>query len=243
MSRRTKEGMTCDDAVKSFNAAMSVIRGAADQVLNLPSPDTVEDGIVNRCGSCRRGKNSRACSGWSISLRRGSEISFEAPVGNRRVIVLVEGSQVWDFSKAIPGFPAIPVEGSYSVSILDENSSLITRQHSDVANFAQAGSVGHLQLGGLPSMGSRPDYEWLDVPRWPMMPVDLVLLVELLIYSFFPLYWLQNSETVAWRRAVQGSETQMYSPWRARMELYWNQRESRDSWLKEQCNINSSWRS
>lgn len=235
-------GTTCEQAVKSCNSAIAILQGAFKERQPFPSPDSVQGGVVALCASCRKNGGDRKCTGWVLNLRQGRELRFEATVGGRLVHVLVEGRQEWKYGPKRDLGPGLPDSGSFAVTILDENYNVITRQHSDVANVGQPGSIGHLQVGGLPSTGPRPGHEWLDVPRWPMMPMDFILVIELLLYSFFPGYWLEKSEYGPWQRAVKLSENQMYAPWRARMETYWNSRVSRDSWLKEQCNISSSWR-
>ncbi len=237
---RSRSSMRCDDAVDAFNDAMRELSVASGNRARVPKPDNVEDRIVTRCQACR-GKKSRSCTGWSVNLRAGPLISFDAPVGNRSVNVHVEGSQEWTFNAHSHAGTMVPTSGSFSITIFSESGEMITRQHSDIANLAQPGSVGHLQFGGLPSSGVRPRFEWLDQPRWPMMPFDPLLLTEFLIYSFFPDHWRKVARRGSWREAVHRSEDQMYGPWIARMNAYQDQRTSRTSWLHEQCNESSTW--
>lgn len=232
---------TCQTAIDACNAVVETLRsvGILEQG---PFPDTVRSAVVLRCQPCRagRGSNPRRCGGWTLSLRPENAIRIRGHAGGRGVIALIEGTS--DRRHAI-GVPASSLVsgGSMAVTVLDEEGALLTRQHSDVANVQQWGPVGHLQLGGLPSIGPRPPLEWLDQPRWPLPPMDLVLLAELALYSFAPEGWNRVRELPVWQEQVQRSESLAYTLWLTKLQEYWNQRGSGSTWLTEQCNVTTPW--
>lgn len=120
---------------------------------------------------------------------------------------------------------------------------LCARQHLDLANPDQHGSVWHLQLGGLATGGLRhKELEWLDVPRWPALPMDMILVLELVIYNFHNEDWLELRRMNPWRRIVKNSELLMHRCYFERFREYCNRREADDSWLAYQCNRTSSWK-
>lgn len=200
------------------------------------------------CGNCRGGNtNPRACRGWFFSFRGLNALRFEpSEVKGRAVRVAIEG--LYDFRHSMHGrswtdWTKSPIKQTSSVLVVEDvrNDRLLTRQHLDLAEPAQAGPVWHLQLGGLPSEGQRPEHEWLDEPRWPSRPLDFTLTVELAVYGFFWEAWNQLKVTNPWKLWVHRSEELILSHYHERITDYWNRRTDLDSWLAAQCNRSSDW--
>ncbi len=122
------------------------------------------------------------------------------------------------------------------------NDELCARHHLDLANLDQPGPVWHLQLGGLAAGVQRhKELEWLDVPRWPALPMDMILVLELAIYNFRNSDWLELRKTNPWRDIVKRSEQLMHRRYLERLKEYWDRQEAGDSWLAYQCNQTSDW--
>src|SRR5258706_7476804 len=83
---------------------------------------------------------------------------------------------------------------------------LLARQHLDLANTSQAGPVWHLQFGGKPAQGEKPEIMWLKVPRWPVAPTDFILIVEFVLFSFFANVWRSIAASTPWRDHVKAAE-------------------------------------
>lgn len=119
----------------------------------------------------------------------------------------------------------------------------ITRQHLDLANngssnLPQHGPVWHLQLGGANvdlGLGR------LDVPRWPSAPLDFMLLVDLVLFTFWFDIWKSLSHQANWRRWVKRSEALVLGHYHDWMNSYWTYPERYPSWLAAQCNQTSGW--
>jgi hypothetical protein len=233
------EPWICHDAIDACNTVVGTLDDAG--VLESgPRPDTVTSAIVVRCQPCRSGRGTpRTCTGWQLGLR--PHVRLRGRVSDRDVVVLLEGWQDHRHAPRAAAGQDVLNAGSMSMTVMDPGGEILTRQHTDVANQGQAGPVGHLQLGGLPSFGPRPDLEWLDQPRWPMPAMDIVLLAELALYSFAPESWTRLRENTRWRQQIQRSESLAYGLWLGNMNNYWSQRGARSTWLGEQCNRTTPW--
>jgi hypothetical protein len=234
------EPWTCATAIDACNVVVSTLQsvGVLEQG---PYPDVVSDGVILRCQPCRaRGSNPRRCRGWQMSLLPQNALRIRGRAGARDVFVLIEGSN--DRRHENGTTAGVHVSGgSMAMTVFDDEGTILTRQHSDIANLGQWGPVGHLQLGGLPSVGARPPVEWLDQPRWPLPPMDIVLLAELTLYSFAPESWALVHNQPVWQQQVQRSESLAYALWVEKLQTYWNQRGRGSTWLTEQCNVTTPW--
>jgi hypothetical protein len=233
---------TCADAIDTANEAIQILRGSG-VLVQAPHPDSVDGAVIHKCSGCSAGKpKQNNCGGWVLRLANNNMIRLRGAAGGKDVFVRIAGTQ--DFRHAVGIDVAGAVLGgqnSLSLSVLDGSGQLLTRQHSDTANPGQRGSVGHIQVGGIPEEEAKSDIEWLDVPRWPSAPYNLVLMLELAVYSIAFETWLDIRERAAWREAVQRSEHLTMSLWWTRQNAYLQQRSSRISWLAEQCNETNPW--
>jgi hypothetical protein len=198
---------------------------------------------LNRCVGCRN--NHNYCKGWRFSFSGPNAMRF-TPTRLRRgttVNVVFEGD--FNFQReAVPTRPedwtSKPARSMTTAIVLEtEAGQPITRQHLDLANPGQPGPLWHLQLGGVPMKGTA--LTGIDVPRWPGWPVDFLLMVELVLFNFFPAQWVEAQRSPAWKAALQQSEKLVLSHYIARYQHYRRAEPSHPSWLGAQCGVTSGW--
>lgn len=242
---RVDDPWTCDTAEESVSVIDNVLRqhGLIETFVFRDEAKA----ILTKCQSCRSGRSSsRRCRGWRLAFRGRTALRFiPVEVEGRWVQVSVEGWFNFERSaeRVTTAWVEAPMRESVSTIIVENlDGSLITRQHVDLANVGQRGPVWHLQLGGLPGGGrERPEYEWLDLPRWPMQPLDFMLTVELVVFSFWWGKWNTLKLTNPWHMWVKRSEYLVLSHYYEYMKNYWNRHSSLESWLAMQCNQTGGW--
>lgn len=81
------------------------------------------------------------------------------------------------------------------------------RCHYDSSDPTQYAPIFHLQFGGTPRNG---EYSWfphyLELPRFTFPPVDLVLVCEQVVASFFPSTYRKLCQERKWTSIIQESE-------------------------------------
>lgn len=201
--------------------------------------NAVDSGVLTACAPCRATTSTvrpKKCQGWSLNFYGENALRLmPVDVEGRPVSAQLEGHlRVGELS----GVQRAVDLGSFAISVQHSTDGhLITRQHCDRANPGQPGSIWHIQLGGLPSERSaRPQWEWLDVPRWPALPVDFMLAVEMLVYNFRWAFWDDLRHDAAWQTWVKESEDLVLSPYVKQLNDYYSTRGSNTSWLAVQCN-------
>jgi hypothetical protein len=214
--------------------------------------DEMVKSSLRRCKSCKKGVSGKRCSGWLIELLHNKAIHF-VPTRHKegswlRGVVTgrfrAEVSQK-DRLRHVEATCAIEVWKISEKTWMLEEDGPCTRHHLDLANPGQDGPAWHLQSGGLHSNRGSMPYEWLDVPRWPSLPMNLILVMELAVYSLFPEKWQELRTTSPWRDIVKRSELLMMADYRAHLNGYFNQHSREDpehaSWLSFQCNRTGGW--
>ncbi len=193
-----------------------------------------------RCKPCRDGR-SRNCSGWSIEGRFDFR---QCEIKKNYIYPVVVGR----FSTAGNPSPEQadrwlerPVsEASCAVEVWSlRDHKMLARHHVDMANRQQHGPVWHVQYGGKSSGGERSCNEWLDLPRWPTVPMDIILTLELVAYNFFHEEWKRLCKRGSWRGVIKRTEGLILGHYYRRMGSYHNQEGAGHSWLAYQCN--SEW--
>jgi hypothetical protein len=222
----------CPDAVDAFRFVNQTL---IDLGLATAS---IGDRAIRMCDSCRGNRPaSRRCLGWALELRDSTILHLgplEEPKGR---LVRIEVGGFFDFRRASPGgWVDSPLKSSSaSVRVIDASDDTpIVRHHVDLAAVGQPGPVWHYQAADLG--GGR-----LDVPRLPCAPLELMLLVELLLYNFAWEDWNSLRGTNPWRDWIKRSEALILPSWQVRLELYKTLGESIDSWLAAQCNVIGEW--
>jgi hypothetical protein len=238
---RPDEPWTCETAASSVKAVLDHLRSRR-VVQQAPHPDVI-DRLTERCGPCTAGRgNERNCEGWKFGLRDSNALVLNLLLLQRPVTVTVDGYVDRRHPRGRQAHEAVPNEGSWSVTVVSaESRDVLFRQHLDVANPGQHGPVSHLQLGGQIHGVERSEWSRIEQPRWPVVPMDLTLISELLLYSFAHGIWLDIRHQQTWVQWMQRSESLCWSLWFQRHESYWFQRNSGETWLSTQCNQASPW--
>ncbi len=239
----TAKPRTCVSARGSVLALSDLLRRHELASWRMAS-DTIDD-CFSPCKQCsgKKGKSWKKCTGWKFDFRDRYALNFtQAEVHGRFYNVSITARH--DCSrKQGESWENYPMAAcNPAVEVWDMNDELVTRQHVDLADPGQPGPVWHLQLGGLPSKRqTKPEYEHLDVPRWPCIPLDFVMVTEIVLQSFFPKQWRDLSELPEWLDLVAKSERHMLKSYVDWLLRYWDQQSSRNTWLREQCNQTGSW--
>ncbi len=220
--------------------------GQRDLIQSWLSPADVWHGALQPCDSCRatgsRG-NARKCRGWLLSFR-GQQALWLRPVDLRARTIQpsVEGS--FDLRRATRSrsWQTAPIASCNGVIQLHDPATgdVLTRQHLDLANPEQSGTVWHLQLGGV---GSTDDVDWRKAVanlRWPSLPTDFMLLVELALFLFAWESWRELRAQPVWGEYVRAAEDLVLAHYRDALEGYWNHRTTQFSWLSAQCNLSGT---
>ena len=227
---------TCLEAEQNLVRILSEL--LARGIIKAPYEDRVRRAFKG-CQSCR-GKR-KACRGWCLSLKGASAVEFrDFEIRGQRVFARLDG--VFSTERSTPQDmddwqlqPCGTSSCAIEVRELSEGK-LVARHHHDLANRGQNGPVWHVQMGGAPARDHR-----LDVPRWPIAPMDPVLVIELAVYCFFHDTWKSLRTSNPWRRIVKRSEDLLLPHYQMRLAEYRAQEDCADSWLAYQCNIDGAW--
>jgi hypothetical protein len=240
---------SCKQAEDDLVGALNALR--QKRLIKSPLSDEQARKAISKCKPCSGERpNPRKCCGWTVKFSGLTAVEI-APftLKGRTLNAKITGQLNFEQSIAprdIEAWQASPASrASCAIEIWDatgRESAPYSRHHIDLANHNQEGPVWHLQLGGLSSEKNvSKDFEWLDVPRWPSAPMDLILVLELSIYSFHHSAWNQLRVSNPWREIVKRSELLMLDQFRKRLNEYCSQREVSPSWLSFQCNRTSRW--
>lgn len=206
---------TCHRATKQLGQAVRLL--AAHGILQVAPDEGLIRQCVRRCSACERDKGAKRCLGWQTVVDRGVLALGPVTYVGQSPLRL-EVSATCSFQRSAPAradkWRKRPVASSTVVlEIFDiESDGLLERHHLDLANRDQRGTAWHLQYGGNPTAGV-PDLptSWLREPRWPVAPVDLILLLELVAYNFFPDAWARLNEDGEWLHLIWAVEDLLVS--------------------------------
>ena len=236
----------CRQAADDLIAILSILRER--DVITSPVSDVSVHGSLTWCQPCRgKRPNSRKCQGWRGTFHETTAVEIPFTISRNEIVARISGH--FSFERRTPpkrlaGWQSAPASSaSFAIELRRvANNDLCARHHIDLANPSQAGPTWHVQLGGLATGERRhKELEWLDVPRWPALPMDMVLVLELAIYNFCHERWKELRATNPWRDIVKRSEELMHSHYLERLSKYRNQKEAGHSWLAYQCNQTSDW--
>jgi hypothetical protein len=199
-------------------------------------------GVLAPCKSCASGKsNNKKCRGWRLAFRdHQALVLVPAVIKKRSLQVAIEGQ--FDVQRGVgppPFWSRNPMRECNGVLQVTDplRSELLTRQHLDLANAGQPGTVWHLQLGGVGGGEDKEVLRAISALRWPAAPTDFVLLVELALFLFHWNDWSELRDRLPWRDFVQGAENLVLQHYRDALDSYWDQRGRFPSWLAMQCNL------
>ena len=233
----SKRPQTCREAESDLVRVLEELRSR--NILETPYRDMVK-GAFERCPSCRKSRNG--CLGWYLRLKGAAAVEFRHfQVRGNWLFVRLQGVFSTRRPKAARRLDAWQPQpcgvSSCAIEVCEVGSGkLVARHHHDLANVGQIGPVWHLQMGGAPAKDHR-----MDVPRWPVAPMDPVLVIELAVYSFFNETWKELSSINPWRNIIKRSEQLLLPHYRDRLNEYLTQGTGIDSWLAHQCNYMSGW--
>ena len=197
------------------------------------------------CSSCRsrKRKSPRKCRGWSFSFRGRNALTFRSLcIGQGpEVLVALEGKFSTERGSEIQSEWSGAPMSKCNVFLLIYDSVAksgdpISRQHLDLANLGQPGPVWHLQLGGVGWGSDKEKRAAVQALRWPTLPMDFMLSVELCLYLFFFEEWNALRYRSTWIRYVKESERLILSQYASLLNSYLGQPSRASSWLAAQCN-------
>lgn len=200
-------------------------------------PDTITKLLV-ACSACRQ--KHPGCRGWVLQFRGDTAVEFMVTeLAQHPLRIKLEGSFDLRRDPVSNGeeFSAKPFNSCVAAIVLEdpETDTLIARHRVDLASRkAVREPVWHMQLGGLSPGHEKWRYEWLTLPRWPTLPIDFMMLMELALFNFAHDAWIELSGTSPWSNWVKRSETLALTHFKEHFDLYWNQRNAHDSWLSFQ---------
>ncbi len=211
----------CRDAAEDLVAILRHLREL--KLITSPVSDEHVTRSLRLCQPCRGKRPSpRKCRGWRGSFHEGSAVVIPFARDKNEVVATVSGKFSFErrtAPKKLTEWQLAPAaSATFSIEIRKAvDDELCARHHIDLANPDQVGPVWHLQLGGL-AAGDRRDreLEWLDVPRWPALPMDMILVLELAIYNFRNEYWRKLRASNPWRDIVKRSEQAWGPVWELR---------------------------
>ena len=199
--------------------------------------------LVRPCSSCDAHGQSKRCTGWTLTIDRDSALSFK-PAKVRGRLVRAELQAQASHERSQPAVaedwqrtPAL--NSTVTVELFDvADERLLARHHLDLSTRSQPGPVWHIQSGGNPAGEHELTDSWLDVPRWPLPPGDVVLAAELLVFNLHPDSWRKMQSDGAWLRLVQSSEDLMINHYLQRIQTHFlRSAPNRDlTWLAAQDN-------
>lgn len=206
--------------------------------------DKVWGGILIPCKGCDRGDRRRRCQGWRLAFRAENALWLATTdVRGREVHAVLEA----EFDVQRPDgwrekWERAPMNKcSTAINLYKpDGSTLLTRQHLDLSNPGQPGPIWHVQLGGK---GSDEDKDWVRTVaslRWPALPMDFMLFVELALFLFKWEAWRDLQAQTQWRRYVRSSEQFVLSHYLAALQHHWQVPTSPTSWLGVQCSQTGS---
>ena len=97
-----------------------------------------------------------------------------------------------------------------ALDVLDEENVVLIKHHIDLANSNangfQDGPLFHLQFGGHTPHKERSLEVPLKEPRWLCIPLDVVLLCEVVVANFYPKDWEKLKQQPSWHDSILASQ-------------------------------------
>jgi hypothetical protein len=209
-----------------------------------PFQDAVR-ALVQMCSSCRAGHKAKRCCGWKVAIggKTGAPLVF-SPAEVKGHVVRPELHALVDVTRDAAGTSSQwqdkPVTATtLAVHVHDAGTdSLLARHHLDMANRDQEGPMWHIQMSGKSPTEDQVELDWLIVPRWPVLPSEIVLACEIVAFNFHHVRWVALNEDGGWVRLVQEAEDLVLTHYSDRLSKHFLRRApDRDgSWLAAQDN-------
>lgn len=198
------------------------------------------------CKPCRNQKSGgvhRKCLGWYFDASERRSVVFvpsSVNGGNETRVTLAGFFSTQRTKASSSSWRRSPV-ASCSIAVemtAADSDELLCRQHLDLGNIdpLQPGPVWHLQLGGVGGGEDKQQLRSIAQLRWPSLPIDFMLALELCLYSFHRDAWDDVRSRNPWRKYIKESEGLVLSHYVEKLSGYRNQSGQHDSWLAAQCN-------
>ena len=155
-------------------------------------------------------KSQKTTTAWTYGISRETPIRFsDVRDENGRIYnpeISARGVQVGGNPETYPF-----VRWDIALTLRYQDPTLRRpRWHFDLANDNQLGPKMHLQYGGQAHEDPSMD-EQIEVPRWNTMPMDVVLLCEMVAANFYSDVWNGSLRTdTSLKRYIKASEQLCY---------------------------------
>lgn len=97
-----------------------------------------------------------------------------------------------------------------ALEVKDEEGNVLIKHHVDFANSSgiqfQEGPLFHLQFGGHTPGNSKTFEVPIKEPRWLCIPLDVVLLCEVVVANFYPEDWVELKRLPGWNDPIIRSQ-------------------------------------
>lgn len=97
-----------------------------------------------------------------------------------------------------------------ALEVLDDEGNVLIKHHIDFANSRegqfQEGPLFHLQFGGHTPGNSKTFEVPIKEPRWLCIPLDVVLLCEVVVANFYPDEWVELKHLPGWHDPIVASQ-------------------------------------
>lgn len=171
---------------------------------------------VESCSSCKAKGQWSKCLGWRFKVPETDPLVL-GPFFDKGTSVTVALSADMDFSRRSPMNPVLwesaPVERA-NLTVRISGGSQELRYHVDLADIGQEGHVWHLQFGGK---GTHHSATRLDLPRWPVAPLDFALLIDTILQNYSRTLWTRCWNDRLYSSGLLESDVLMRTAWVERM--------------------------
>ena len=216
-----KNSFSCDSLVQQIERWFEILRQCGVDVLTSTAQ------CFFRCSVCgsRKGKK-KDCLGGSLKIDTNTPIRFVCSYEGSTVTVMVTAETQWSNASS-----RLPKKHSVEVEVSPEGKQKY-RAHLDLATESRREPLFHLQAGGF-RIEKIAEEKHFGILRWPMIPLDLILVTELVLYTFQPEQWEAIHQNAEFLHVVRQSEERFLVPF---FEELWNDPDRRDhSFLAAFC--------
>jgi hypothetical protein len=209
---------SCNSLVQQIDRWFELLRNCGVDV-----PSSAEN-CVDRCPVCRSGKAKKGdCTGGSIKIHSNTPIRFVSTHQGLSATVTITALTQWAKSPS-----SFPKKHSVEVEVVLEGKPKY-RAHLDLAADNSREPLFHLQAGGVRAE-KLLDERYFGILRWPMIPLDLILVTELILYTFQPEEWKSIHGNAEFLFAIRQSEERFLDPF---FRLWKDPKERGHSFLAE----------
>lgn len=206
---------SCDSLVQQIDRWFGLLRKCGVDV------STSAADCFHRCDACRSGKTKKRanCQGGRLKIDTSTPIRFVSNQDGRSLKVTVTAATQW--SKSSSRFPQ---KHSVEVEVSCDGEPTKYRAHLDLATHSGREPLFHLQTGGFRSEKIAEEKHF-GLLRWPVIPLDVILVTELILYTFQYEQWKDVHQDSEFLNALRPSEERFLAPF---FQDLWSSPEDRD---------------